>query len=89
VKSVTAWKPDKGGYSEDKVITSFVAAFPMDDPQYLTLVVFDEPKPEAKGKRTEAGHNAAPTTGALVTRIAPLLGIAPLRRFDEPRQASY
>jgi cell division protein FtsI (penicillin-binding protein 3) len=88
-KTGTAWKPAKGGYSEDKVITSFVGAFPMDDPQYLTLVVIDEPKPEAPGKRTEAGHNAAPTNAALVTRIAPLLGIAPLRRFDEPRQASY
>jgi cell division protein FtsI (penicillin-binding protein 3) len=87
-KTGTAWKPAKGGYSDD-VITSFVAGFPMEDPQYLVLVVIDEPKPERPGKRTEAGHNAAPTAGALIKRIAPMLGIAPSRTFDEQRQASY
>ncbi len=87
-KTGTAWKPSKGGYSQD-VITSFVAAFPMDDPQYLVFVVIDEPKPEQPGKRTEAGHNAAPTAGAIIRRIAPMLGIAPARTFDESRQASY
>jgi cell division protein FtsI (penicillin-binding protein 3) len=87
-KTGTAWKPAKGGYSED-VITSFVAAFPMDDPQYLVLIIIDEPKPEQPGKRTEAGHNAAPTAGAVIRRIAPMLGIAPARTFDESRQASY
>ncbi len=87
-KTGTAWKPAKGGYSKD-VITSFVAGFPMDDPQYLVFIVIDEPKPEKKGGRTEAGHNAAPTAGALIRRIAPMLGIAPMRRFDEQRQASY
>ena len=87
-KTGTAWKPSKGGYSQD-VITSFVAAFPMDDPQYLVLVIIDEPKPEQPGKRNEAGHNAAPTAGAIIRRIAPMLGIAPARTFDESRQASY
>jgi cell division protein FtsI (penicillin-binding protein 3) len=88
-KTGTAWKPSKGGYSEDNIITSFVAGFPMDDPQYLVLVVIDEPKREKPGGRTEAGHNAAPTAGAIIKRIAPMLGIAPSRRFDETPQASY
>ncbi len=88
-KTGTAWKPAKGGYSDDKVITSFVAAFPMDDPQYLVLIVIDEPKPEKPRGRTEAGHNAAPTAGAVIERIAPMLGIAPSRKFDAARQASY
>ncbi len=88
-KTGTAWKPAKGGYSEQDVITSFVAGFPMDDPKYLVLIVIDEPKPEKPGQRTEAGHNAAPTAGLLIKRIAPMLGIAPARRFDEARQASY
>ena len=87
-KTGTAWKPAKGGYSDD-VITSFVAAFPMDDPQYLVFVIIDEPKPEPPDKRNEAGHNAAPTAGAIIRRIAPMLGIAPARTFDESRQASY
>jgi cell division protein FtsI (penicillin-binding protein 3) len=87
-KTGTAYKPEKGGYSDD-VISSFVAAFPMNDPQYLVLIILDEPKPEKPGMRTEAGHNAAPTAGSVIKRIAPMLGIAPARTFDESRQPSY
>ncbi len=87
-KTGTAYKAIKGGYS-DKVISSFVAAFPMDEPQYLVMIVIDEPKPEKPGMRTEAGHNAAPTAGLVIKRIAPMLGIAPARTFDERSQPSY
>jgi cell division protein FtsI (penicillin-binding protein 3) len=87
-KTGTAWKPAAGGYSRD-VITTFVAAFPMDDPQYLVLVVLDEPQPAEPGQKTEAGHNAAPVAGSIIRRIGPMLGIAPARTFDEMVQASY
>ncbi len=87
-KTGTAWKPGVGGYSKD-VITSFVAAFPMDDPQYLVLVVMDEPQIAEQGQKTEAGYNAAPTAGNIIRRIGPMLGIAPARTFDETVQASY
>ncbi len=87
-KTGTAYKPDGGGYSE-QVITTFVAGFPMDDPRYLVLILLDEPQPEQAGARNEAGYNAAPTAGLVIKRIAPMLGIAPLRKFDENRQASY
>ena len=87
-KTGTAWKPGVGGYSHD-VITSFIAAFPMDDPQYLVLVVMDEPQAAEQGQKTEAGYNAAPTAGAIIRRIGPMLGIAPARTFDEMVQASY
>ena len=89
-KTGTAYKPNAGGYSKE-VITSFVAGFPMDNPRYLVFIVLDEPQPE-QGKidaRNEAGHNAAPTAGQLIRRIAPMLGIAPSQKFDEIRQASY
>jgi cell division protein FtsI (penicillin-binding protein 3) len=87
-KTGTAYKPEAGGYSNE-VITSFVAGFPMDNPQYLVLITIDEPQPEKPRARTEAGHNAAPTAGLLIKRIAPMLGVAPSRKFDENRQASY
>lgn len=87
-KTGTAWKPAAGGYSDD-VITSFVAVFPMDDPQYLVLVVIDEPKPAQANEANEAAYNAAPTAGSIIGRIAPMLGIAPARTFDETAQASY
>jgi cell division protein FtsI (penicillin-binding protein 3) len=87
-KTGTAWKPGVGGYSRD-VITSFIGAFPMEDPQYLVLVVIDEPQAAEQGQKTEAGYNAAPTAGNIIRRIGPMLGIAPARGFDEMVQASY
>ena len=53
-----------GRYSDDKRFNSFLAAFPMDDPQYVVLVVLDEPKPEKPGCGATAGSNAAPTVAA-------------------------
>ena len=45
-KTGTAEKVENGRYSANKRLNSFLAAFPMDDPQYVVLVVLDEPKPE-------------------------------------------
>ncbi len=89
-KTGTADKPIAGGYSREKVISTFFAAFPMDDPQYLVLVMIDEPKPtEAARRRTEAAWNAAPTVAAVVKRAAPILGVAPERAFDEVAGTAY
>jgi cell division protein FtsI (penicillin-binding protein 3) len=59
---------------------SFVAAFPIDDPRYVVLVTLDEPQgiPETHNFAT-AGWNAAPTAGAIIERVAPLLGVMPTR----------
>ena len=50
----------------------------MDDPRYVIVVMLDEPKatPETFGFTT-AGWNVAPVVGRTVSRIAPMLGIAP------------
>ena len=73
-KTGTAEMPGKGGYQKDKVVTSFIGAFPMDAPKYVTYVVLFEPQgtPETKGG-VGAGLNAAPLTAKLIGRIAPLL----------------
>ena len=75
-KTGTAELPGRGGYRRNAVISSFLAAFPMRDPCYLTLVSIFEPQPvpETQG-RILAGLNAAPSTGRLVARIAPILGV--------------
>jgi cell division protein FtsI (penicillin-binding protein 3) len=79
-KTGTAEMPGRGGYQEKAVISSFVAAFPMDAPQYVTLVSLFEPKTgEGVGNHITAGLNAAPATARLVERIAPLLGVLPRR----------
>lgn len=76
-KTGTAMKVEKGRYGKD-VMTSFVAAFPMGDPQYLVTVTLDEPEPtDAARRRTEAAWNAAPVVGAIIRRLAPMLGVPP------------
>ncbi|MCJ8324521.1 MAG: penicillin-binding protein 2 [Rhizobiales bacterium] len=80
-KTGTADKPIKGGYSKEKLLASFLSVFPTDKPQYMMLVSIDEPKglEEDQGFNT-AGWNVVPTSGKIIERIAPLLGLAP--RYD-------
>jgi cell division protein FtsI (penicillin-binding protein 3) len=75
-KTGTAEKPSGRGYAEHKLISSFVGVFPMDAPRYLVFVLFDEPKgTKATGGYATAGYVAAPAAGAIIARIAPLLGV--------------
>jgi cell division protein FtsI (penicillin-binding protein 3) len=76
-KTGTAEKVENGRYSAQKRLNSFLAAFPMDDPQYVVLVVLDEPKAEKQGGGTTAAANAAPTVSAVIRRAAALLGVEP------------
>jgi cell division protein FtsI (penicillin-binding protein 3) len=77
-KTGSAEKVVNGRYSGDHRLTTFVGAFPMDEPQYVVLVMLDEPQPtpETYGFAT-AGWNAVPMAGKVVQRIAPLLGVRP------------
>ena len=76
-KTGTAEKVVNGRYSSTKKFNAFLAAFPIDDPQYIVLTIIDEPQP-AKGQATAtAGLNAAPVAGAIIRRSAPLLGLQP------------
>ena len=64
-KTGTAEMPGVGGYREKAVISSFLAAFPMDKPRYLVFVLLFEPKATKEtGGEVLASRNAAPTTGA-------------------------
>jgi cell division protein FtsI (penicillin-binding protein 3) len=82
-KTGTADKVVFGRYSKTKVLTDFMAVLPADQPKYLLLIMLDEPQalPETHGFKT-SGWNAVPTGGAVVARIAPLLGVEP--RMDLP-----
>ncbi|WP_421722837.1 peptidoglycan D,D-transpeptidase FtsI family protein [Bauldia sp.] len=76
-KTGTAEKVVDGRYSDDKRLNSFLATFPMDDPQYVVLVMLDEPKRAKDGGGVTAGWNAAPTVSAIIRRSAALLGVKP------------
>jgi cell division protein FtsI (penicillin-binding protein 3) len=82
-KTGTSEKVIGGRYSKTRLLTSFTAVLPADQPRYLLLVMIDEPKPtpESHGFAT-SGWNAVPVGGAIISRIAPLLGLQP--RFELP-----
>jgi cell division protein FtsI (penicillin-binding protein 3) len=76
-KTGTAEKVVSGRYSSDKRFNAFLSAFPLDDPQYIVLVILDEPKAEKPGMGATSGLNTAPVAGAIIRRAAPLLGVMP------------
>ncbi|WP_161957304.1 peptidoglycan D,D-transpeptidase FtsI family protein [Aestuariivirga litoralis] len=78
-KTGTAEKVVAGRYDKNKRLSSFIGAFPMDNPKYLVMVMLDEPKaiPGTYGFAT-AGWNAVPTAANIIERIAPMLGVEPV-----------
>ncbi|MET0252038.1 MAG: penicillin-binding protein 2 [Novosphingobium sp.] len=82
-KTGSAEKPGAGGYRRSSLVSTFAAAFPMDDPKYVVIAMFDEPQgtTATSGQRT-AAWNAAPAVGRVVPRIGPLLGVRPDDRRD-------
>jgi len=75
-KTGTADKLVNGKYALRTVVTSFVGAFPHDDPTYLTYIMYDEPQAvEGTYGYATAGWNAAKTSGKVIERIAPILGV--------------
>ncbi len=73
-KTGTSNKVENGNYSENKVITSFIGIFPMEEPKYLTLVLFDEPKKNNEESLGNfASNTAAPTFAKIVKKISPIL----------------
>ncbi len=78
-KTGTAEKPGASGrYDTRRLISTFVAAFPIEEPRYVVLLSVDEPKgtEETYGYAT-AGWTAAPAVGRIIARIGPLLGVPP------------
>jgi cell division protein FtsI (penicillin-binding protein 3) len=77
-KTGTSEKVVGGRYAHNKLLTSFVGVFPMQDPRYLVVTVMDEPvgTKETYGYAT-AGYTTAPVAGRIISRIGPLLGVAP------------
>ena len=74
-KTATAEKRDANGkIDRTRNLTAFAGVFPINAPQYVLLVILDEPKAVAasSGVRT-AAYNAVPTAGKIIDGILPLL----------------
>ncbi|WP_341705220.1 penicillin-binding protein 2 [Ferrovibrio sp.] len=80
-----------GGYNRKALFNTFIAGFPMNNPRYIVQVMLDEPK---GNKSTygfaSAGWTSAPAAGRIISRIAPLLGVAPVDENSPAiKQAMY
>ena len=75
-KTGTAEKATGGGYAHKNLLSSFMGVFPARSPQYLVLIVLDEPQGnDATAGYATAGWTAAPTAGKVIARIAPMLNV--------------
>ena len=78
-KTGTAEKIKNKRYDKSANLVSVIAAFPINDPEYLIFVMVDEPKPQkhSHGYAT-AGWVAAPVIAEIINRIAPILNVHPV-----------
>ena len=77
-KTGTAEKPDpvKGGYYENKVISTFASVFPISTGDYVLVVTLDEPENNLGSESFRyASKTAVPISAKIISRIAPLLGL--------------
>jgi cell division protein FtsI (penicillin-binding protein 3) len=82
-KTGTAEKVINGRYAKNRNFTTFTAIAPSDKPKYVFLAIYDEPKGYAEsGGYSTAAWNAGVTTGKVIERAGPILGLNP--RFDPP-----
>ena len=72
-KTGTAEKISGRGYSDDKNLVSFVGVLPMKNPEYITLVMIDEPSHNYR----IAGFSAAPVVGQFYRDLTQLAGLKP------------
>jgi cell division protein FtsI (penicillin-binding protein 3) len=82
-KTGTAEKVVGNRYKQKALMSSFVAAFPMNSPRYVVFVMVDEPigNKESQGYAT-GGWVAAPVVSEVIKRIGPLLGVQPVNYSD-------
>lgn len=78
-KTGSAEKPGVSGYRRRALLSSFVAAFPINAPRYVVFVMYDEPHgTKDTFNYATGGWTAAPAVGRIIARIGPIAGIAPL-----------
>jgi len=83
-KTGSADKAGPKGYGDQRLLSSFIGAFPMEAPRYLVLVTLDEPVgDEGTFNYAHGGWTAAPTVGKIISRSGPILGLKPTSTIAE------
>ncbi|MBQ3695866.1 MAG: penicillin-binding protein 2 [Alphaproteobacteria bacterium] len=84
-KTGTANMKEGHGYNTDKVRTSFVGVFPVNDPKYAVQVTLLNPKGiKETFMFNNAGWNAKMVGLNIINEIAPYLNIAPVFDYQPP-----
>lgn len=86
-KTGTSEKIIQGQYSKNLHISSFVGIAPMNSPQFVLMVVIDEPEKKfvpGIGKLQQGGICAAPVFSKIALRTLQYLGVAPDDPFGYP-----
>ncbi len=84
-KTGTAEKTTGRRYSTNANFSSFMGAFPMNNPRYMVFVMLDEPQGNASthGYRT-GGWTAAPVVGRVISQMGPLYAMPP-QSMEDPQ----
>ncbi|MES2309101.1 MAG: penicillin-binding protein 2 [Verrucomicrobiota bacterium] len=72
-KTGTAQKVINGTYSKEKYLASFIGYLPQENPEFVVLVMVDEPK----GHEYHGGQVAAPAFAEMAAQIAQSLNLVP------------
>jgi cell division protein FtsI (penicillin-binding protein 3) len=82
-KTGTGEVAERGGYAKNANVSTFAAAFPMDAPRYVVIVMMDSPKRvEANQFQTTAAYTAAPVVSRVISRTGSMLGVIPSATTD-------
>ncbi len=79
-KTGTAEKAVNGAYNKNLMISSYIAGFPIYDPQFVVYAFLDEPK--AVFGRPTGGLVAAPIVGEVIKKISKRLNVKYLQPGD-------
>ena len=74
-KTGTVRKIARDGYSDQHHLTLFVGIVPMNNPQFLGMVMVDGPKPKVEGGKVSGGSVSAPVFKRVATRALQLRGV--------------
>ena len=76
-------RPD-GGYYHDRYTVSFAGMLPADDPEFVCVVVVDDPQTTAVSRY--GGSIAGPIFSRIAARTAAHLNLEPSEPVEEERQ---